>query len=229
MRKKLLWLTGNALLALIISSCTSADEAPVVQEAIAQSMNADTSAISTSVAIDQQGTAIAQEQVLDAQGTQVAVVAQLTATAAPQIAAAGDARRRNKTNAMNSMTYALMWTVIISVPLIGLGTAAAVWRSSKRLAVVKVQPGELAMIGPHVVDGVTGSVRLLNHARAQLPGRTAVQITHAAQPALEQGMGGKWIEGVVGAIQEYEHEEAYSGPEEADETPVNRRLGEHAG
>jgi hypothetical protein len=226
MMKKLLWGLLLFLFAIIFSSCTSADEAPVVQEAIAQSINADTNAVSTSVAIDQQGTAIAQEQVLVAQGTQVAVVAQLTATAAPQIAAAGAERRRNKTNAMNSMTYALMVTVIISVPLTGLGIAAAVWRSSKRLAVVKVSPGELAVLGNWVVDGDSGSVRRLDQAQEQLSARTAVQITHAAQPALAQGMGGEWIEGVVTTIgeQDYEGEQ-----EESYAAPVDRQLGEHVG
>jgi len=210
---------------VILSSCTSADEAAEVRVGLGEQAHAAAIATAESARLDLMATATAHTIALDAQKTAVHVEVKATADAAPAIATAAFERRENKTAATNNATNALAWTMIFVVPLLGLALIVAAWKSTRRSGVIRVAPGELAIVNNWVVDGVSGSVRHLTRAAGQLPARTAVQITHAAAPALNAGMSGDWIEGVVGKTKEEEYE--YN--EEPAEIPANRQLGQHPG
>lgn len=221
MDKRLMML---AIGILIFTGCevTSADEAAEVQAGLGDQAWAGAEATRGSAQLDLQATATAQAINLQAHATAVYAQVQLTAEAAPAIATASASRRENSTASTNAATSAFTWSVVIGVPLLTLALVLAAYRSVKRVGVVRVQPGEIAVVGQWLIDGATGSARRLTEASGQLPGRVAVQITQAAQPALVEGMGGDWIEGVVGAIKEYEHGQG------TDEEATDQRLGGHA-
>lgn len=217
MRIKLLLLMGAAI---ILSRCaTSADEAVVVQEAIAAQEHAAAMATAGSARIDLQATATASDILLNAQATKQFVEAQLTATAAPAIATAGAKRRENKTRSSNQATTIGVITIAITLPFLGICLVVLAWQGTRQAAVIRVKPGELVKIGSWIVDGTGGSVRHLNNARDAQPARTAVRLAEVTSPQLEAGV----IEGVITAIGEYEYAYSDTGQSEAG---VDRRVGE---
>lgn len=174
------------LLLLLCSACsiTSADEAPLVQRGLGEQELGAAEATRGSALNDTHATATAQDIALVAQATAASVEVQLTATAAPVIAAASVSRIQNKANSSNNMTSAVMWTVIITLPMLGLVTVLAWYRFTKARTVLKIKRDELAVIGGYLIDGGTATARPLSDAHIPV-----MLVSHQV-PLLESGETG---------------------------------------
>jgi hypothetical protein len=176
-----------------------------------------------SIRNDAAATATAQTIQLHAQSTSVGIEAQLTATAAPVKAAAYKKTTEAKAQGEFVGIVILVITAAFCIPMLGFSLVRFGQAAARKADTVVVNPGQLAIVGQRwIVDGDSGSVRLLNDAREQLPGRTAVQITHAAAPALTDG--GEWIDSVVVGSREVYHELPVGSEVEPTEGP-DRLLG----